>query len=192
MKSIHVKLIPIIPLLLFCQTVQAQFFTNGSARTVNDSCFILTNDVLWEVGSIWYPDKIDLRNDFDLVMTMNFGSNHLMGADGIVFGLQPISTTIGEAGGGIGFGNVSPALGVEFDTYQNVFLGDPSFDHVAIIKNGNNNHTTANNLAGPVQALLKFAQYRERKLPRPARYLEGRSPNTNSLLRLRRTPDLYR
>ncbi len=99
MKSIHVKLIPIIPLLLFCQTVQAQFFTNGSARTVNDSCFLLTNDVLWEVGSIWYPDKIDLRNDFDLVMTMNFGSNDLMGADGIVFGLQPISTTIGEARG---------------------------------------------------------------------------------------------
>ncbi len=36
-----------------------------------------------------------------------------------------------------------------------MFLGDPSFDHVAIIKNGNNNHTTANKLAErTVQALL--------------------------------------
>ncbi|MGB3548236.1 MAG: gliding motility-associated C-terminal domain-containing protein [Saprospiraceae bacterium] len=156
MKSIFSKLSPLLFLLVCHHATQAQteFFTNGSARAVNDSCFVLTNDVLWEVGSIWYPDKIDLRNDFDLVMTMNFGSNDLMGADGIVFGLQPVSTTIGMAGGGIGFENISPALGVEFDTYQNFNNGDPSFDHVAILRNGNNNHGSPNNLAGPVQALV--------------------------------------
>jgi len=40
----------------------AQFFLNGAARLTADSCFQLTSETNFEVGSIWYPDKIDLRN----------------------------------------------------------------------------------------------------------------------------------
>lgn len=129
------------------------FFLNGKARQLNDSCFQLTSQAdTFAVGSIWYPEKIDLRNSFDLIMEMNFGCTDEFGADGIVFGLQPISASVGEAGEGLGIGGVTPALGVEFDTYQNGNRLDPFFDHVAIMANGTVTHSGPDNLAGPVRA----------------------------------------
>lgn len=132
--------------------VSAQFFLNGSALAYSDSCYQLTPAVNWMVGSIWNPNKIDLRQDFDLVMEVFLGCTDLNGADGMVFGLQPVSTSIGQAGGGIGFGGVAPSLGVEIDTYQNFELGDPAADHIAIMRNGAISHTGPGNLAGPIQA----------------------------------------
>ena len=130
-----------------------EFFLNGTASQLNDSCFLLTPDrMIFEVGSIWYPDKVDLRNSFDLVMEMNFGCKDANGADGIVFGLQPVSASVGAAGEGLGIGGVQPALGVEFDTYYNENRADPLFDHVAIMANGAVTHSGADNLAGPVRA----------------------------------------
>jgi gliding motility-associated-like protein len=109
---------------------------------------------MFDVGSIWYPEKVDLRNSFDLVMDMFFGCEDLNGADGIVFGLQPVSASIGQAGEGLGIGGVRPALAVEFDTYQNLNRNDPTFDHVAIMANGEVTHGSPDNLAGPVQARI--------------------------------------
>jgi len=144
-----------IPLLfLFSPTLPAQYFLNGSAVQTNDSCFQLTTTERAQVGSIWYPDKVDLRNSFDLVMDMFFGCEDLNGADGIVFGLQPVSAGIGTSGEGLGIGGVTPSLGVEFDTFQNFNRNDPPFDHVAIMSNGEVTHNGPNNLAGPVQASL--------------------------------------
>ena len=127
---------------------------------LNDSCFQLTRQgEMGAVGSIWYPDKIDLRNSFDLVMEMSFGCEDILGADGVVFGLQPISASVGTSGEGLGIGGISPALAVEFDTYQNIATTgqvdrlDPVFDHIAIMANGASTHAGANNLAGPVPAL---------------------------------------
>jgi gliding motility-associated-like protein len=138
------------------RTVFAQndaFFVNGTATQLNDRCFRLTQNIgTFEVGSIWYPEKVDLRNDFDLVMDMFFGCSDSPGADGIVFGLQPISASVGEAGEGLGLGGVRPSLGVEFDTYYNDNRQDPTYDHVAIMANGQVTHSGPNNLAGPVQA----------------------------------------
>ncbi len=132
--------------------VAAQYFLNGSAVQTNDSCFQLTSERMFDVGSIWYPEKVDLRNSFDLVMDIFFGCTDLNGADGVVFGLQPISASVGESGGGLGIGGIRPALGVEFDTYQNSDQLDPAFDHVAIMANGSVTHSGPDNLAGPVQA----------------------------------------
>ena len=132
------------------------FFLNGTATQTNDSCFQLTPDrTTFEVGSIWYPDKVDLRNSFDLVMEMNFGCKDEFGADGIVFGLQPISASVGQAGEGLGIGGIRPALGIEFDTYYNDNRADPLFDHIAIMANGAVTHGTADNLAGPIRARSK-------------------------------------
>lgn len=143
----------LLPLFfLLSPTLTAQYFLNGSAIQTNDSCFQLTSEVEFDVGSIWYPEKVDLRNSFDLVMDMFFGCQDLNGADGIVFGLQPVSASIGQAGEGLGIGGVRPSLAVEFDTFQNSNRGDPAFDHVAIMANGEVTHSGANNLAGPVQA----------------------------------------
>ncbi|WP_420460805.1 lectin-like domain-containing protein [Neolewinella sp.] len=136
---------------LFAQ--DREFFINGTATQLNDSCFQLTPDLdTFEVGSIWYPDKVDLRNSFDLVMEMNFGCKDEFGADGIVFGLQPVSASVGRGGEGLGIGGVRPALGVEFDTYYNNNRLDPLFDHIAIMANGAVTHSGPDNLAGPVRA----------------------------------------
>ncbi|MFM9948026.1 MAG: lectin-like domain-containing protein [Saprospiraceae bacterium] len=139
--------------LFVCLTqAQAQFFLNGSATMLNDSCFQLTPAQNWASGSIWYPDKISLAESFEAVVQVNLGCKNQDGADGVVFGFQPVSTSIGTGGGAIGFGGVVPSLGIELDTYQNTDLGDPAFDHIAIVTNGVVNHNSANNLAGPVQA----------------------------------------
>jgi gliding motility-associated-like protein len=138
-----------------CSSTQAQFFLNGNAVATNDSCYQLTSAVNWEAGSLWNGQKIDLNSSFDLLVDLFLGCEDMQGADGMVFGLQPISTSIGSGGGAIGFGDVEPALGVEFDTYQNLDFGDPVFDHITIIRDGIVNHTLPQGaLAGPVQANL--------------------------------------
>ena len=129
-----------------------QFFLNGDAKQFNDSCYQLTDEGLFKVGSIWNPEKIDLSQSFEVLIKLYFGCNNADGADGIVFGFQPVSTSIGVPGEGIGFAGVQPSIGIEFDTWQNTNLNDPPYDHIAIISSGNNNHGSFSNLAGPVQA----------------------------------------
>jgi gliding motility-associated-like protein len=139
-------------LILEAEYMLAQFHLNGSAVQFNDTCWTLTPDELWQSGSIWNVDKVNLDNSFQVIMELKLGCRDGDGADGILFGLQPVSTSIGQQGEGLGFQGVSPSLGIEFDTWQNSNLNDPSVDHIAIIKNGNLNHKSGNNLAGPVQA----------------------------------------
>ena len=63
----------------------------------------------------------------------------------MVFGLQKISTSIGNSGGGMGMQGVNPSLGGYLDTYQNVHFSenhnDPASDHISIQKNGDLNQT---------------------------------------------------
>lgn len=128
-----------------------QYTLNGSALQTNCHCYVLTNNVNNQSGSVWNNYKIDLTSAFDFVFSVNLGCNDSPGADGIVFVLQPISTSVGTTGQGMGFGGVVPSVGVTLDTYQNGNDADPWYDHVAIQKNGDVNHSSANNLAGPVQ-----------------------------------------
>jgi hypothetical protein len=59
------------------------------------------------------------------------------GADGIVFVVQPVSSSVGGAGGGIGYFGIPTSVGVEFDTWDNgVGAGDPNGNHVGIDLNG--------------------------------------------------------
>jgi gliding motility-associated-like protein len=148
------KLILIIAffLLLWAPAASAQFHLNGSAFQTNDSCWTLTPDQGNRAGSIWNNDKINLNNSFQVIMELSFGCKDADGADGILFGFQPLSTSIGSTGEGLGFQNVSPSIGIEFDTWQNSNLSDPAYDHIAITKNGVLNHGSNNNLAGPVKA----------------------------------------
>ena len=132
------------------QHADAQFILNEDAIQVSDSCFQLTDTEFNQVGSIWFEEKISLDESFDVLMDLFFGCSD-SGADGIVFGFQPVSTSIGQSGGGIGFSGVSPSFAIEFDTYQNI--ADPTEDHIAIIKNGELVHNTpSGSLAGPIAA----------------------------------------
>lgn len=129
------------------------YFTNGNARAIGGSCYQLTGASNWQLGSVWYADKLDLSEDFDLEFELNFGNND-GGADGIVFVLQTVGNrAIGLQGGGIGFEGFSPSLGIEFDSWNNTSLGDLSSDHIAVFKNGSVDHTSSNAITSPVSAL---------------------------------------
>jgi gliding motility-associated-like protein len=128
----------------------AQFQANGSAVATGGNCFELTPDATGQGGSIWYLQKFNLHQFFDVKFSINLGcKGYSTGADGIGFVFQPLSTNAGSLGGGMGFGGISPSLDVEFDTYQNGW--DPGYCHIVIEQNGDVVHSTAADLlAGPV------------------------------------------
>jgi gliding motility-associated-like protein len=145
----------IITLLLLTPFVvrSQSYFANGDARSIGGQCYELTSAKNFQLGSVWYADKIDLSKDFDLEFYLNFGSND-HGADGIVFVMQTVGNrAIGGSGGGLGFDGFSPSFGVEFDTYYNAVSGDPNYDHIAILQNGSINHNGSNTLT-PAKAAL--------------------------------------
>jgi gliding motility-associated-like protein len=141
-----------LPEFIAAQAVNP-YHMNGSAIQENCNCYTITPDVLNVSGSVWNVNKIDLRNSFDYKFDVFLGCEDSRGADGIVFVLQPISVSIGSTGGGLGFEGVNPSIGIAIDTWQNSINQDPSEDHIAIHKNGDLNHSSVNNLAGPVSAL---------------------------------------
>ncbi|MGB5005600.1 MAG: PKD domain-containing protein, partial [Ferruginibacter sp.] len=147
------KILTLIFLLVFCQNLFAQYTLNGNAT--RDACneYTLTAAVNWQGGSVWNNIKIDLTQSFDFNFDVLLGSNNSPGADGIAFVLQPVSTSVGSSGGGMGYEGITPAVGVIIDTYENGNNNDPAFDHIAVQLNGDIGHTTVNNIAGPVTAL---------------------------------------
>ena len=128
-------------------TITGSFILNGNAVQTIPNTFRLTEAINSQSGSAWNSVTLNLTQPFNFDVDMFFGYNN-GGADGIAFLLQPISTSIGTGGGGMGYQGVSPSFAVEFDTWQN--SSDPSYDHIAIQKNGDLNHNGGNNLAGPL------------------------------------------
>lgn len=150
------KTIFLIAFTLFIHyRLTAQYTVNGNATKDNCHCYTLTPNSFSNSGSVWNNIKISLSQSFDFSFNINLGCDDA-GADGIVFVLQPISTSVGTIGGGLGFEGVSPSVGVTIDTWQNIGPGinDPSYDHMAIQLNGNIDHQNlSNNIAGPVTVL---------------------------------------
>lgn len=70
---------------------------------------------------------------FQFRITNNFNG----GADGIVFMIGPSPDIVGGMGGGIGYAGIDHSIGVEFDTWTNIEIGDPNDNHVGIDVNGN-------------------------------------------------------
>lgn len=132
---------------------QNPYVLNGSAKQDNCNCYTLTTETQFQTAAIWNNNKIDLSKPFDYSFNIYLGCIDTAGADGMVFVLQPVSTSLGVEGAGMGFQNIAPSLGVTIDTYQNGYQDDPWYDHISIQANGDTYHNTANNLAGPVTAL---------------------------------------
>jgi len=126
----------------------------GDATLVSSDCYELTSETPYVMGAIWFDPQLDLNEDFDIRVTLNFGSifqwDHANpggiypeaggGADGIAFVLQQTSSAAGDVGEALGYGLLDSSLAVEFDPYYN-FNADPIYDHVAVSKNGNHIHT---------------------------------------------------
>lgn len=141
-----------VPLLLFCLQAFSQYTVNGNASADNCHCYTLTPNTNNQSGSVWNNIKINLDQSFDFNFDINLGCND-GGADGIAFVLQPISTSVGGSGGGMGFSGINPSVGITIDTWQNTDVNDPVFDHISIQLNGNLDHSNSFNIAGPVTAL---------------------------------------
>jgi len=130
------------------------YYLNGNALNTGEDCYQLTTNAGFQVGSVWYADQVDLSQPLDLQFLINLGSSD-QGADGICFVLQTVGVdALGDAGGGLGFLGTDflPSFAIEFDTYQNGDYGDPVGDHIAMVSNGNVDHTAGTAIAGPVQA----------------------------------------
>lgn len=133
-----------VPMLNF-----AQYQINGNASSLSCNCYELTPNVQQQSGSVWNVNTISLNQPFDFNFDVFLGCSD-GGADGMAFGLQPIGTGVGASGGGMGFGGVTPSIGVFIDTYYNGASFDPAADHLAINANGNINHDGGpDDLAGP-------------------------------------------
>lgn len=130
---------------------KAQYILNGAATQNSCNCYTLTPAQNFLSGSVWNMNKINLNNPFDFVFNVYLGCKDADGADGIVFILQPISTSIGTSGGGLGFQGITPSIGISLDTWQNVDVNDPPFDHLSIQLNGNTVHNS--DITPVVQAL---------------------------------------
>jgi gliding motility-associated-like protein len=138
-------------LLFFHLQVNAQYTVNGNAIKESCNCYRLTENSIGRSGSVWNNNRINLSQSFDFTFDVFLGCND-GGADGIAFVLQPISTSVGSTGGGMGYFGITPAVGVTLDTYQNASAdNDPFYDHIAIQLNGNVNHASPNTLTPNTQ-----------------------------------------
>ncbi|MEL6131898.1 MAG: hypothetical protein AAFR59_00900, partial [Bacteroidota bacterium] len=151
MRNCHLLLFLILTHLLALPGY-TQYVTNGSAFN-SGGCYVLTPDQTWQSGSVWYLNRVDISEPFDLYFEIFLGCRNGDGADGIAFVLQQVSTSVGTQGEGIGYGGIFPSLSFEIDTYFNPNRDDPAFDHVSLMRNGNVNHLNVNNLAGPFPAI---------------------------------------
>ena len=132
----------------FAFGAEGQYILNGSAQQVSCNCYTLTTPIRAQSGSVWNSQKIDLAQPFDFWFNVFLGCDDGNGADGIVFMLQPLSTSVGTSGEGMGFQGVTPSIGISLDTWTNNNLADPFYDHISIQANGNANHNF--DLASPV------------------------------------------
>ena len=126
----------------------------GDASDLGGDCYQITPNQQYQTGAVWYTEQLDLTRYFSLEVEMNLGTTDGEGADGCLLGMQTEGiNALGVNGQFLGLGGISPSFGLEFDTFNNDPFdsnGDIAADHLAMLQNGDTNHNTANNLAGPV------------------------------------------
>ena len=130
-------------------TVTGSFILNGNANQTIPGTYTLTQAAGNQSGSAWNSITLNLSQPFLIDVDLFFGFNN-NGADGLAFLLQQVNTSVGSTGGGLGYQGISPSFAVEFDTYRNGNNSDPTYDHLAIQKNGNLSHSGNSNLFGPI------------------------------------------
>lgn len=151
-KSIFFFLVSVLSFnLIFSQ----DFTVNQNASYLGTGgCYELTPDLEGMYGMVWNHNKMDISKPFDIAFSGYFGTNE-PGADGICFTLQNTAagtSAIGIGGSLQGSGGLTPSFSVEFDIFTSGGMNEPVGlnDHISIFRDGNNDHATANYLAGPV------------------------------------------
>ncbi len=143
--------------LLYCQLQQevfAQYVYHGNARRLDEKRHRLTRKLHDARGAVWSSSMLDLRKPFDIKFEVFLGCRYA-DSDGLAFVLQQEGLdALGGGSAGMGYGGIFPSLSVEFDNYNDdyEYAGKLQYTHVAIMRDGDFNHKSPNNLAGPVTA----------------------------------------
>lgn len=125
--------------LIHAQASAQVFTVNGNASPYSScNCFKLTNNLATQSGSVWNNNLIDLSSSFDYNFEVFLGCSD-GGADGIAFMLQPLSTSVGSVGGGLGYTGIAPSMAVEIDTWINGW-DSIAVDHIGLSINGVSTH----------------------------------------------------
>ena len=130
---------------------QNLYSVQGDAYAISAKEYVITDNQNFLSGAIWHNQIADLSQDFWLLYELDFGCNLSSGGDryGFCNARRWNKLSSQGTGGNLGYNGINPSLVIEFDTFEGTLNGDPSFDHVAMNRNGDIDHTTPNNLAGP-------------------------------------------
>lgn len=116
----------------------ASLSINGNAAVAADAAnrqvLRLTPAAEGQAGSAFSQTPILLTSDYAFSTRFTFninGNGGIAPADGLVFVIQPNSSSVGTGGSGIGIAGIANSFGVEFDTFP-AFGNDLSEDHVGI------------------------------------------------------------
>jgi hypothetical protein len=125
-------------------------FTLNGDGFLNGTSILVTRAVGNQRASVMYDTPLSTSGDIHIRFVVRISQSGVGGADGMAFVMHNASTgvnAIGTAGGGVGYDGISPAVVVEFDTYENGW--DANANHVAITR-GSADHTVASNSGLPV------------------------------------------
>ncbi len=136
-------------------SLNAQFDLRGATESLELDCYRLTVDSLQPFGGLVSARVLDLTEPFSIYTEMFFGNDD-EGGEGIAFFLQTTNQFDTSTETPYGLGMSQSSIAIEFDTHQDgdslVSINDPAFDHIAIVRDGDFNHSSVNNLQGPVNA----------------------------------------
>lgn len=149
------QLVPFL-CLLFVGIGQSngQFVVNAQATEISCNCFRLTDNTTDQHGSVWNQNQLDLTEPFEMTFRVYLGDSDGWGADGMSFVLQQGTGSTALPHGNPGHQFITPSIAVEIDQFMDPADNDPGDDHVAIMANGSYDHSSAENLAGPIDAVL--------------------------------------
>lgn len=111
----------------------------GSAQRVDNS-IRLTPAEMEKVGNFFYNNPMIISDSLGRLVdwTVYFVYSIEDGdrGDGLSFILQNKKNIGGVTGGGVGYGGINNSLGVLYDTYQNIEVGEPNNNHIKLCLNG--------------------------------------------------------
>jgi sugar lactone lactonase YvrE len=112
----------------------------GAAAITPGNVLRLTPSLGGQNGAAWYTAAkqfagLAFQSTFQFQLTKNAAPHD--GSDGLVFILQNTAPSYLAGGGGtLGYDGLRNSLAVEFDTYQNSEVSDPSHSHISVHTNG--------------------------------------------------------
>jgi hypothetical protein len=140
----------------------------GSAKQDNDAT-ILTPNEFAQSGGYWLREKVSVVDGFET--TFSFEISH-EGAEGFAFVIQNTGCGVGaDKPYVIPYHGLVNSLAIEFDTWPNPNLNDPSRYHVAVNTNGRGPNSTDHNYSLATAVTSSFADGEEHRVK--IRYLPG-------------------